>query len=48
MSSECLQSVRKGKRGKKCETEEEKYDPAQMTVILAAQVQSQKKRLSSE
>jgi hypothetical protein len=35
-------------RGKKCETEEEKYDPAQMTVMLAAQVQSQKERPSSE
>ena len=37
-----------GSGGKKGESEEDKYDPAQMTVMLAAQVQSLKERLSSE
>ena len=37
-----------GSGGKKGEDDGEKYDPAQMTVMLAAQVQSLKERLSSE
>ncbi len=35
--------------GKKGDADgEDKYDPAQMTIILAAQVQSLKERLASE
>ncbi len=37
-----------GSGGKNADSEEDKYDPAQMTVMLAAQVQSLKERLSSE
>ena len=36
------------KKGGKDGGEDDKYDPAQMAVILAAQVQSLKERLSSE
>ena len=34
--------------GKKDGGEDDKYDPAQMSIILQAQVQSLKERLSSE
>ena len=34
--------------GKKGDGDDDKYDPAQMTIILAAQVQSLKERLASE
>ncbi len=39
---------KKGGAGKAGDGEEEKYDPAMMTTMLAAQVQSLKERLSSE